>query len=76
MFTTTLPVALSGDRAVATSGCAYLPSGQDEIDVREHVVDAVRVVFDATSMHNHACTCATINERGLDDLLCGHACNL
>src|SRR6185369_12857365 len=45
-----LSIALSGDGAVAAPGFTDIAGRQHEIDVRENVVHAVRVMFDTTRM--------------------------
>ena len=49
-----LSVALAGDRRDAASRLAELAGGETEVDRREHVVDALRVVLDAPSVEQHA----------------------
>src|SRR5689334_14131003 len=76
VLASTLTVALAGDRSVTTSGRADLAGGEDKIDVREHVVDAVRVMFDAASVHYHRCLRAAVKSRSFDNFGCGHTADL
>ena len=50
VLASTLTVALTRDRSVTTAGCTYLAGSQNQIDVRQHVVDAVSVMLNAASM--------------------------
>src|SRR5690348_6884167 len=76
VLASTLTVALTGDCSVTTAGRADLAGREDEIDVREHVVDAVRVMFDAASVHQHGCFGAAVQSSSFDDLVCGHTADL
>ena len=71
-----LPIALPCDCPVAATRRAYLSRSQHKVDIRQDVVDPVRVVLNAARMHDHSGFRAAIESRGLYDLLCGHACNL
>ena len=48
-----LPVALAGDRSVTTTRRADFSRRQHEIDIRQHVVDAVGVMLNAARVHDH-----------------------
>src|SRR5215207_7134470 len=76
MLASALTVALAGDRSVATTGCADLARCQYKIDVSQHVVDAVGVMFDAASVHHHAGLCAPVQPSSVHDLLCRHTADL
>src|SRR5690349_13747123 len=76
VFASTLTIALAGDRSVTTTWRADLSGGQDEIDISEHVVDAVRVMLDAARVHHHRGFRAAIESSRLDDFVCGHTANL
>ena len=68
MLASALPVALSSDGSIATAGRADLSRRQNQIDIREDIVDAVGVVLDAARMHHHARFCAAVHSRCLYDL--------
>ena len=71
-----LPIPLPGDRPVAAAWCADLSTRKDKVDVGEHVVNAVRVMLDATRMHDHSSSGAPVQSSGLDNLFGGHSSNL
>src|SRR5215831_7444585 len=75
VFAAALTISLAGDRPVTAAGGSDFSRGQDQIYVRKNVVDAVTVVFDATRMHNHGGLCASIELRGFDNSIRGHAGN-
>src|SRR6185369_5659390 len=76
VLASTLTVALARDGSIPTAGCAYLAGSEDQIDVSQHVVDAVRVMFDAARVHHHCCLRASIQSSGFDDLVCRYTADL
>ena len=76
MFASALPVTLARDRSVAATRRADLPGRQDQIDVRQNVVDSVGVMLDAARVHHHCCLCAAIHSGRLNDFLSRHAADL
>src|SRR5690349_21978234 len=69
MLATALTVPLSGYGAVAPAWRADLSAREYEVDIGEHIVNAVRVMFDATCVHHHRGLRAAIKSRSLDYLV-------
>ena len=76
MLATALPVALASDRAVATSGRANASRGQYKIDIRKHVIYAVRVMLDAARVQYHRGLGLTVESRSSQNLFCRNAGDL
>src|SRR5215813_13041162 len=76
MFASALSISLARDRSVAASRLTNTAGSQHKVDIREYVVDAVRVVFDPASMQDHRCFGAAIDLRSLHDFFGRHAGNL
>src|SRR5215213_365321 len=76
VLASTLAVALARDRSVATTRRTNLARSEYEIDVRQHVIDAVRVMFDAARVHHHPGLRSSIEPSRINDLLCGHTADL
>src|SRR5262245_35329930 len=71
-----LTVALACDCPVTTTRRPDLAGSEHEIDVRQHVVDAVSVMFDTASMHHHRGLRSSIESGCFDDLFCRHTADL
>src|SRR5215204_6222886 len=76
MLASALAVTLAGDRAVTAAGRAYVACSQNQVDVGEDVIDTVRVMFNAASMHQYGCFRAAVESSSVDDFLCGHTAEL
>src|SRR6185369_18022405 len=76
VFASTLSVTLARDRSITATRRAYLAGSQDQIDVSQHIVDAVRVMLDAASVHHHRCFRAAVKACSFDNLVCGHTADL
>ena len=63
-----LPVSLSRQRAVAAERPPDLPERKREVDEREHVVDAMRLLLGAARGEDHRGPRVAEHARGLDEL--------
>src|SRR5262249_51267042 len=54
VFAAALPIALAGDRAISATAAADLAGGKNDVDIAQDVIGAVRMMFDAASVHDHA----------------------
>ena len=68
VLTSALPVALARDRSVTAARIAYLARRENNIYVREDVIDAIRMMLDAAGVHDHARLGPTVKQAGLYDL--------
>src|SRR4029079_12509282 len=67
---------LSGYGSVTATGRANLSGRKHEVDVRENVIDTVRVMFDSACMHDHRGLRAAIESSSFDNAVCGHTADL
>src|SRR5262252_7292609 len=64
-----LAVTLAGDGSVAAAGRADFSGCQNQIDISENIINTVRVMFDAARVHHHGSPGATVELRGLHNLV-------
>ena len=72
VLSSSLSVALAGDRAVSGSGLSDTASGQHEVDIRQTVFNTFDLVFDAARMKQHGSFCRTPDFRSADDARSGN----
>src|SRR5262245_34049452 len=75
VFPPALAVSLTGDCPVAGSRLPDASGCEHEVDVRETVLDALRVMFHAACMQEHGRFGLSPDLRGFDDTGCGNACD-
>src|SRR6185503_3015866 len=76
VLASSLSIPLTGDGSVTATRLADTSGCEDQIDVRQDIVHAVRMMFNATRMQNYRRLCSPVKLRSLDDLTCRHAGDL
>src|SRR4030095_3250407 len=75
VFASALSISLAGDGAVATSWRADTSGRKHEVDIRQHVVDAVRVVLNSPGVKHHRRLRVAVEACGLHNFFGGNASN-